>query len=110
VTVPRPVVSADDVRAAHRRGQHRLVIGSGSIVTPLARDEAARWGIELVVEGVGRHTGERPPGEASKSRHAATCDPDDLERIVERVRQQVPEADAAVVREIAERVLGRLAR
>jgi hypothetical protein len=37
----------------------------------------------------------------------ATCDPDDLERVVERVRTQVPDADQAQVREIARRILER---
>lgn len=100
----RPVLSADDVRAAHRRREHRLTVPAGAIVTPLARDEAAKWGIELV-EGK-QVTPEAP----SSATHVPTCDPDDLERVVERVRARVPDADPAVVREIAERVLARLER
>ena len=104
--MPRPVVSADDVRAAHRRREHRLPIPSDAIVTPLARDEAAHWGIELV-ELAGRGES-RTAGTAAPPRHVATCDPDDLERVIERVRRQVPDADPAVVREVAQRVLDRL--
>ena len=96
----RPVLSADDVRAARKRGETRLVVPDGALVTPLARDEADRLGIELVAPG---------PGVAARSarteRNAATCDPDDLERVIERVRAQVPGADPAQVREIARRIL-----
>lgn len=105
VTMTRAVISADDVRAAHRRREHRLPIPKDALVTPLARDEAARWGIELVHEEGGRRAAStvEPAG-----RHAPTCDPNDLERVIERVQGQVPGADPAVVREIAERVLERL--
>ena len=99
----RPVVSADDVRAARRRGESRLVIPPGAIVTPLARDEAERYGIELALTEAavtGRGTASSAPG-----RHVPTCDPDDLERLVERVRALVPGAEPAQVREIARRVL-----
>ena len=44
----RPVFSAEDVRAAARRGELTLAVPPDAIVTPLARDEAARRGIELV--------------------------------------------------------------
>lgn len=97
----RSVVSAEDVRAAHRRREHRLVVATDAIVTPLARDEAAKWGIDLV-------TGEAAARPAAGAKRSATCDPDDLERVIERVRARVPEADPAVVREIARRVLDRL--
>jgi hypothetical protein len=115
VSVQRPVVSAEDVRAAHRRRELRLVVPSDAIVTPLARDEAARRGIDLVsanLEHATTRSSPAPTGMASPSpgtpdRHVATCDPDDLERVVERVRRQVPDADLAIVREIAERVLAR---
>ena len=100
----RPVVSADDVRAAARTGELRLEIPAGAIVTPLARDEAARRGIELVEGG----EGSRGPSSESSPRRAATCDPDDVERIVERVRERVPSADAGMVRDIARRLLERL--
>src|SRR3970040_787114 len=43
-----PVLSADDVRASRRRGETRLVVPEGALVTPLAKDEAQRLGIELV--------------------------------------------------------------
>jgi len=102
--VSRPVLSADDVRAAHRRREHRLAVAADAIVTPLARDEAAKWGIELVRGG----DGPRSAGAAAPREHRATCAPDDLERVIERVRARVPGADPAVVREIAARVLGRL--
>lgn len=94
----RPVLSADDVRAARRRGETRLVVPKGALVTPLARDEADRLGIELVAGGA---LSMPPP----TGPHAATCDPDDLERVIERVRAQVPGADPAQVREIARRIL-----
>lgn len=96
--VSRPVLSADDVRAARKRGETRLAVPDHALVTPLARDEAERLGVELVRAGA---TSQRPPAE----RHVATCDPDDLERVIERVRTQVPGADPAQVREIARRIL-----
>lgn len=92
----RPVLSADDVRAARKRSETRLVVPEGALVTPLARDEAERLGVELVEAGAMPMRG---------GRHAATCDPDDLERVIERVRGQVPGADPAQVREIARRIL-----
>lgn len=100
----RPVVSAEDVRAARRRGETRLAVPSGGIVTPLAREEAGRSGIELVEgAGTGGQPGSAPA--APPGAHVPTCDPDDLERVVERVRERVPAADPAQVREIARRVL-----
>lgn len=102
----RPVVSAEDVRVAHRRGETRLAVPSGAIVTPLAREEAGRSGIELV-EGAGGQPGFAPAAPSSSSPHVPTCDPDDLERVVERVRERVPGADPAQVREIVRRVLER---
>ena len=107
----RPVISADDVRAAHRRREHRLAIPAEAIVTPLARDEAAKWGIDLVEVAGSAGTALATVSPSGPARHhAATCDPDDLERIIDRVRKQVPDADPAVVREIAQRVLERLGR
>lgn len=102
----RPLVSADDVRDARGRRLTRLVVPAGAIVTPLARDEAARWGIELVegTESRGEGTGAAP---ASGAR-AATCDPDDVDRVVRRVMAKVPDADPARVREIARRALEEL--
>lgn len=113
----RPVVSAEDVRAARRRRETQVEVPAGAIVTPLARDEAARWGIDLVEESArGGVAGGRGPSARATSRAegpaprrpAATCDPDHVERIVERVRARVPGADPAQVREIARRVLERL--
>lgn len=98
----RPVFSAEDVRAAARRGELRIAVPLDAIVTPLARDEAARRGIELVDPGLS------PPTLPAGSTPSATCDPDDVERIVERVRVRMPGADAAQVREIARRLLDRL--
>ncbi|HUF88491.1 MAG TPA: hypothetical protein VMR66_00760 [Gemmatimonadota bacterium] len=99
----RPVVSAEDVRAAARAGQTRLAVPLDAIVTPLARDEASRRAVELVEATVERSAATPPAG-----RRSATCDPDDAERIVERVRARVPGADPAQVREIARRLLERL--
>ncbi|MDX1622487.1 MAG: hypothetical protein R3199_00695 [Gemmatimonadota bacterium] len=90
----RALISAEDVRAARRRRETRLSVPAGAIVTPLARDEASRWGIELV-------------GEAGATRESA---PSDVERVVQRVLAQVPEADPEQVRTIARRLLGRLDR
>lgn len=105
----RPVVSAEDVRAAARRGELQLAVPADAIVTPLARDEADRRGIELVEAGSARPgrapaAGAQSPGPA----RSPTCDPDDVERIVERVRARLPGADAAQVRDIARRLLERL--
>ncbi len=103
----RPVLSADDVRAAHRRREHRLIVAPGSLVTPLARDEAARWGIEIVEEAGHAMRGASRADEAAAA-PSATCDPGDLDRVIERVRARVPGADPALVRDIARRVLDRL--
>ena len=105
----RPVFSADDVRAAARQGELRVAVPVNAIVTPLARDEAARRGIELV-EGsssTGAFAAPRTTISPSMSR-SGTCDPDDIERIVERVRERVPGAEPAQVRDIARRLLERL--
>lgn len=101
----RPVVSADDVRAIHRDGRFQLLVPENAIVTPLAREEADRHGIELVSKA---NTSSPTPPVAD--RHVPTCDPDDVERVVERVRGLVPEASATQVRQIAERVLARWGR
>jgi hypothetical protein len=104
--VSRPVVSAEDVRAAARRGELRVAVPADAIVTPLARDEADRRGIELV-EGRAP-TPEAPSAGGQPRAGSPTCDPDDVERIVERVRARMPGADAAQVRDIARRLLERL--
>lgn len=110
----RPLVSADDVRAARKRRETRLVVPADAIVTPLARDEAARHGIDLV-EGstagpAGSTSGDSRIVETptpSARRRVATCDApsDPVERIVDRVMAKVPGADPDQVREIARRVL-----
>jgi hypothetical protein len=97
--VTRPVFSAEDVRAAARRGELSIAMPPDAIVTPLARDEAARRGIALL---------DTPASTASSPRRSATCDPDDVERIVERVRARLPGADVGQVRDIARRLLERL--
>lgn len=99
----RPIVSADDVRAVHRDGSFQLVVPDNALITPLAREEADRHGIELVKRGDTPH----PP---ATGRHIPTCDKSDVERVVERVRGLVPEADATQVRQIVERVLTRWGR
>jgi hypothetical protein len=105
----RPVFSAEDVRDAARRGELSLAVPAGAIVTPLARDEAARRGIDLIEETIA--AGSAPPiASGGVPPRAATCDPDDVERIIERVRARVPGADSAQVREIARRLLERLDR
>ena len=98
----RPVVSADDVRAIHRDGGIQLLVPEHAIVTPLAKEEADRHGIELVDQAR-----RQPPTSPVSHRHVPTCNPDDVERVVERVRDLVPEANATQVRQIAERVLAR---
>jgi hypothetical protein len=110
--VSRPVFSAEDVRAAARSGVLRIAVPPDAIVTPLARDEAGRRGIELDESGPPSTSTASVPsataGGAGASRRPATCDPDDVERIVERVRARMPGADAAQVRDIARRLLERL--
>lgn len=83
----------------------RVAVPADAIVTPLARDEAARRGIELVAPGSAPSAGAPPASAPSRS---ATCDPDDVERIVERVRARMPGANLGQVREIARRLLERL--
>lgn len=94
---PRTVISADDVRSARRAGELRVVVPPTAIITPLAREEAARWGIELLSAAEAP-----PPAEARGSK-----DPEDVERIVARVRGLVPDADPEVIRQIARSVLRR---
>lgn len=117
----RPLISADDVRAARERRETRLAVPADALVTPLARDEAARWGIELVEGspaggGSSAGRGGSPPGRGRATpsapskgsrTHVPTCDDsgDPVEQIVARVMARVPEADPAQVREIARRVL-----
>jgi len=108
--VSRPVFSAEDVRAAARRGELSLAVPAGAIVTPLARDEAARRGIDLIDETSAAGSAPPIPTGGAAAPRAATCDPDDVERIVKRVRARVPGADLAQVREIARRLLERLGR
>lgn len=93
----RPIVSAEDVRAARRASELRLTVPPDAIVTPLAREEAGRWGIELIEADADSATIE--------SVSNCSCDDSDLDRVVERVRTRVPEADPRQVREIARRVL-----
>jgi hypothetical protein len=103
----RPVVSADDVRAAARKGELKLAVPADAIVTQLARDEAARRGSDLIETDAATVVPASRAGGVAPTR-GATCDPDDVERIVERVRARAPGADSAQVREIARRLLERL--
>lgn len=43
----RDVVTTEDVEAARRAGHKILQVAMGAIVTPLARQQAAEWGIEV---------------------------------------------------------------
>lgn len=43
----RDVVTTEDVEAAKRAGQRQLLVSMGAIVTPLARQQASEWGIEV---------------------------------------------------------------
>lgn len=43
----RDVVTTEDVEAVKRAGQTQLLVGMGAIVTPLARQQASEWGIEV---------------------------------------------------------------
>lgn len=43
----RDVVTTEDVEAVKRAGHSQLLVGMGAIVTPLARQQALEWGIEV---------------------------------------------------------------
>lgn len=43
----RDVVTTEDVEAVRRAGEKTLSVGMGAIVTPLARQQASEWGIEV---------------------------------------------------------------
>lgn len=43
----RDVVTTEDVEAARRAGHKQLLVAMGAIVTPLARQQASEWGIEV---------------------------------------------------------------
>ena len=43
----RDVVTTEDVEAARRAGHKQLLVTMGAIVTPLARQQASEWGIEV---------------------------------------------------------------
>lgn len=43
----RDVVTTEDVEAVRRAGGTTLSVGMGAIVTPLARQQASEWGIEV---------------------------------------------------------------
>jgi hypothetical protein len=46
----RDVVTVEDVEVVRRAGRDRLEVAIGSIVTPLARQRAGEWGIEVVFQ------------------------------------------------------------
>ncbi|MDR1777584.1 MAG: hypothetical protein LBR31_07125 [Desulfovibrio sp.] len=56
-------ITADDVRAARKEGRKEIFVPSGTLLTPLARDEAGEYGIRFVfAEGApgGEPGGRRP--------------------------------------------------
>ncbi len=55
----RPLVTAAEIQAAVPQG--RLRVPSGTIITPLARDQAASLGVELLEEAPGSGTAPTPP-------------------------------------------------
>lgn len=45
----REVVTKDDILLANTQGQRKLILKKGAIITPLAMEEAKRYGIEVVI-------------------------------------------------------------
>jgi hypothetical protein len=58
----------------HRDGSFQLVVPENALITPLAREEADRHGIELVERG-------KTPNPPAAGRHIPTCNPSDVERV-----------------------------
>jgi ribose 5-phosphate isomerase B len=63
----RSLVSQEEIRAARKRGERVLVVSEGAIVTPLARDLAGDYGIEIRVRGPGAVPSVPPQGAGGPS-------------------------------------------
>ena len=46
----KPIITAHEVREAHKEGRTEMLVPPGAIVTPQARDDARDFGIRLVGE------------------------------------------------------------
>ena len=65
MTSNRPVIGAEHVEAAGRRGRRFIEVQPGSIVTDQARDTAARWNVALRSGPLDRPAVARPDGAAA---------------------------------------------
>ena len=65
MTSNRPVIGAEHVEAAGRRGRRYIEVQPGSIVTDQARDTAARWNVALRSGPLDRPVVARPDGAAA---------------------------------------------
>ena len=65
MTSSRPVIGAEHVEAAGRRGRRFIEVQPGSIVTDQARDTAARWNVALRSGPLDRPAVARPDGAAA---------------------------------------------
>jgi ethanolamine utilization protein EutQ len=80
------VVSAADIQRLGDAGERRLDVTRDDVVTPLARDEAARLGIELVPPGNGDAAMPRRNGRAGNGAgEPVKGDDADLEAMVRRI-------------------------
>jgi ethanolamine utilization protein EutQ len=80
------VVSAADIQRLGDAGERRLDVTPSDVVTPLARDEAARLGIELVQPGNGDAAMPHGNGRAGNgAREPVKGDGADLEAMVRRI-------------------------
>ena len=65
MTSNRPVIGAEHVEAARRRGRRFIEVLPGSIVTDQARDTAVRWNVALRSGPLDRPAVARPDGAAA---------------------------------------------